>query len=220
MTRTARILFAISIAASFVGTEPAPAVLEPAEAEASEKLEGAELVKALQRGGFVIYFRHTATQRDQQDADQLDLDNCATQRRLSEEGRRQAREIGAAFTALRIRVAKVLTSPLCRAVETAQLAFGRYEKTPGLTYSLRLPGEQRKQVSAQLREWLAIAPASGASTVLISHNANLKEAVALWPKGEGDAHVFRPGGRDAFTHVGEVLVSQWPEWARAMGQAQ
>jgi broad specificity phosphatase PhoE len=71
------------------------------------------------------------------------LDDCATQRNLSAEGRAHARRIGEAFRKMQIPVGRVLSSPWCRCVETAKLAFGgaevseplsnlfgRYEKRP------------------------------------------------------------------------------------------
>jgi hypothetical protein len=45
------------------------------------------LVAELQQGGYVIVFRHGATNRDQADTDPLNPDNTAKQRLLSEQGR-------------------------------------------------------------------------------------------------------------------------------------
>ena len=53
------------------------------------------------------------------------LDDCATQRNLTDEGRRHAQAIGEAFRSRRIDVDRVLSSPWCRCLETARLAFGR-----------------------------------------------------------------------------------------------
>src|SRR5262245_14528912 len=103
-------------------------VSHPAPLAAAETLTGPELLRALQQGGFVIYFRHTGTDHEQKDITPIDFNRCAAQRNLSEAGRRQARDIGEVFAALRIRFGQVLTSPYCRCVDTAQLAFGFYEK--------------------------------------------------------------------------------------------
>ena len=80
----------------------------------------------------LVYFRHAATNADQVDTDKPDFARCETQRNLSGAGRRVARDIGAAFKALGIRVDKVVSSPYCRTVETAQFAFGRNEVSPVL----------------------------------------------------------------------------------------
>src|SRR5262245_29980582 len=58
------------------------------------------LLTALRDGGHVIYFRHAATDRSQQDSDPHNLANCATQRNLTDDGRADARTIGEAFRAL------------------------------------------------------------------------------------------------------------------------
>lgn len=63
-------------------------------------LTGDALVEALQDGGLVLYLRHAITDADA--ADGLPTDPCGKQRGLTEEGRRQARDIGAAIRALDI----------------------------------------------------------------------------------------------------------------------
>lgn len=59
----------------------------------------------------------------------MNLDDCATQRVLSEKGRQNSRAIGEAIRALDVPIGPVLASPLCRTVETAVLAFGFAEKS-------------------------------------------------------------------------------------------
>ena len=88
-------------------------------------VDGAALVQALRGGGHVIYFRHGKTDLTTRATDRTDLANCATQRRLSEEGRREMAEIGRLFVQMRIPVGTVLASPYCRAIDTARLAFGK-----------------------------------------------------------------------------------------------
>jgi phosphohistidine phosphatase SixA len=51
------------------------------------------------------------------------LDDCRTQRNLSDEGRAQAKRIGADFTARNITVGAVWSSQWCRTRDTADLAF-------------------------------------------------------------------------------------------------
>src|SRR5215210_2494138 len=69
-----------------------------------------QIIEALQRGGYLIYFRHGATDPSQTDSDPNNLANCATQRNLTDHGRAQARAIGEALKALDIPVNQVLTS--------------------------------------------------------------------------------------------------------------
>src|SRR5207247_2594884 len=65
------------------------------------------------------------------------LDECSTQRNLSEEGRAQARRVGAAFAARGIPIGRVLSSQWCRCLETARLAFGGAAPWPALNSFFR-----------------------------------------------------------------------------------
>ncbi len=77
----------------------------------------------LKTGGVVIAFRH-ALAPGTFDPPGFKLGDCGTQRNLNDEGRAQARRIGAWFQAQGLRPAAVRASPWCRCVETAELAFG------------------------------------------------------------------------------------------------
>ena len=62
-----------------------------------------ELVEALQKGGYVVYLRHAATDRSKEDDVVLDLDDCTTQRNLAG-GPRPGAADGRAFRQLAIPV--------------------------------------------------------------------------------------------------------------------
>ena len=176
---------------------------------------GKDLGQALRGGGYVVYFRHAATDAEQVDADHPDFKRCATQRNLSPDGRRMAYDIGRSFKILGIRVGKVVTSPFCRTVETAELAFGRHQVSNDLYFAVGVDKDERTRQSAELRRMLATPPPPGTNSVLVAHNANLKEATGTWPKREGDAHVFRPRPGGGFDYIGEVTAAEWLRWARA-----
>ena len=184
------------------------------EPPAGQNVRGQQLAETLRGGGYVVYFRHASTNADQVDADRPDFARCETQRNLSADGRRMARDIGAAFKALAIRVDKVVTSPYCRTVETAQLAFGRHEVSRVLYFAVGIEKEERARQSQQLRQMLSTPPAANSNTVIVGHNANLKEAAGVWPKKEGDAHVFRPGP-GGFVYVGDVTAEEWVRFSGA-----
>jgi len=63
-----------------------------------------ELVSALKQGGYVVVFRHVATDDSQKDIYPFDFDDMKAQRQLSEKGREMARQIGAAVKKLGIPV--------------------------------------------------------------------------------------------------------------------
>ncbi len=80
----------------------------------------------LREGGMVLALRH-ALAPGTFDPPQFKLGDCSTQRNLSDDGRQQARQIGAWFRSRGLKPARVRSSPWCRCVDTAQLAFGAHE---------------------------------------------------------------------------------------------
>lgn len=166
-------------------------------------LDGHDLVQALRRGGLVLLFRHAATDPAQRDIQPVDFGNCRTQRNLSEIGRAQARAIGAGFSALQIPVAEVWTSPYCRAVETARLAFGRARSLAELALSERDDDPRH----AALRRLVSQAPPAAMNTILVSHFPNIATAAGLRP-GEGEALILSPLD-DSATLLARVASSAW-----------
>jgi phosphohistidine phosphatase SixA len=77
----------------------------------------------LREGGHVALVRHAYAQGTTEPAG-FDLDDCRTQRNLSDRGRQQARKIGSLFAARAAQTEEVVASRLCRAADTAKLAFG------------------------------------------------------------------------------------------------
>lgn len=179
---------------------------------AVEQLEGVALVEALRRGGYVIYFRHAATDMTQEDRDPT-LQNCAAQRNLNEQGRADARTIGSAFRSLGIPVGLVHSSRYCRTRETAELAFGRAELTEDLT---GFPSSRREQRIAALSRMLAEQPSAGTNTVLVAHGFNISNTARL-SLAEGEAAIFAARGPDGFALVARVRPAMWAELVEAAG---
>lgn len=69
---------------------------------------------------YVVLLRH-AIAPGTGDPENFQLDDCSTQRNLSEEGRQQAIAIGKAFQSRNVPVKAVLSSQWCRCLETAEL---------------------------------------------------------------------------------------------------
>ncbi len=109
--------------------------------------------------GGVLMFRH-ALAPGTFDPPGFKLDDCTTQRNLSEEGRRQARRIGAWLAARGLQPRQVRSSPWCRCLETARLAFGdRVEAWAALGSPRAGSDEVNAQALAQLRARLAVVTA-------------------------------------------------------------
>lgn len=180
-------------------------------------LAGEALLKALQQGGYVIFFRHAATYRSQLDTDQQNLDNCATQRNLDETGQAQARAIGQAFTIANIPVGPVWASPYCRTRDTAQLAFGRVELTPDLINpSYTDDAAEAAHLEAKLAQFLSAPPPAGLNTILVGHNSPSLQTITGLSIVEGEAAIFAPHGQGQFTLIGRQLPEEWADLTRQM----
>jgi hypothetical protein len=178
----------------------------PAKAMAS-----ADLIAELRKGGYVIYFRHTSTDFSRDDSRSKSDDDCDNQRPLTDKGRAEAREIGAAFRELKIPVGKVLASPRCRTMETAVLAFGTAEKSSEARAGPASPSSEDRY--APLRTVLSTPVKPGGNVVIASHG-NPFIAVAGAPYlAEGEAAVIRPLGKD-FEIVARVRYDAWRALAK------
>lgn len=82
-----------------------------------------DVVAVMRAGGNVLLIRHAVTERGVGDPPGFRVEDCATQRNLSDEGRRQAARLGEALRKARVPIAEVRSSRWCRCLETARLAF-------------------------------------------------------------------------------------------------
>lgn len=174
----------------------------------------AALLAKMRSGGYVIYVRHSHTDRKAQGAGGGGHADCSTQRNLTEAGRHQAATIGKAIRALRIPVGPVYASIMCRSRETADLAFGSHEVLPGLKFSFDVPAEEREQLRGVLRRILGTPPPQGSNVVVVAHSANLREAAGIWPKPEGTTYVFEPLPGGDFRAVARMTPADWVSSAR------
>jgi hypothetical protein len=167
------------------------------------RLAPAALAEALRSGGYVIYFRHTATDFSRNDAGSRSLDDCANQRLLSPAGQAQARAIGAQIRRLRLPLGEVYASPMCRTMDTAAQALGRATPRP----ELRL---QEDGDYPGLKQLLATPVASGNNRWLFGHGIPFRAVAGAPHLAEGEAVVMRPE-RTHWTVVARVLPEQWAE---------
>jgi phosphohistidine phosphatase SixA len=173
------------------------------------RLVGQELLAALQQGGLVILMRHTATDDFVPEDGTHDDVECATQRNLNEQGKREAKEIGAAIQRLGIPVGPVLTSTYCRCVETGMLAFGEVGQVEELAVFDELSASEKDARGKQIRKMLNDPPPPGHNTFLITHTGTLLYSFGLQTRPEGIAHVFRPAEFGQAIYLGRLEPSEW-----------
>ena len=86
---------------------------------------------ALSGDGHVALIRHASAPGPAGDPADYKLDDCATQRNLSEQGRAEARALGERFRTQQVKVGKMVSSQWCRCRQTAELMnIGSVEDAP------------------------------------------------------------------------------------------
>ena len=181
---------------------------------AQDQLSGKALVDALRQGGYVIYFRHAATDwsQDDQVISTGDWVSCdpGRMRQLSDQGRAAARRIGDAIRRLDIPVGRILTSEYCRTRQTAQLMdLGPVEPTRAIM-NMRVAdmvGGRQAVIERAQRE-LGRKPQPGSNTIIVAHG-NLMRAASGAYTGEAGAGIYQPLGGRQFTIVAQLEPDMW-----------
>ncbi len=209
------IRFAFALAALLLWAPASSQTAEPQRSSLpSRELPSAELLAELRKGGYVLYFRHAATDFTQNDERMKSYEDCANQRNLIDKGRSDARAIGAAIRELRIPVERVLASPFCRTVETAQLFFGRVEKMQEVRGGPSAPAGSERY--AALRKILATPVRAGSNLAVVSHGNPFYSVAGPPYLAEGEAAVIRPLGAD-FQVIARIRIDSWDGLRNAAG---
>ena len=159
------------------------------------------LLNSLRKGGFIFYARHGEATVGS-DLPYFSFQDCFTQRNLSENGRWQAIYYGEILRYLQIPIQSLVsTSPFCRTIETAQLAFGsgNVQVNPFWYEIYRLggylPSSDKQIILNNFKSVLETMPEEGKNKVIVAHSfpkgVGLGEipfmgTVIIKPKGEGN----------------------------------
>ena len=84
------------------------------------------ILNSLKEGKKIIFIRH-AIAPGNGDPDNFNINDCETQRNLSEKGIKQSKNIGIYFEKNQIKIDKILSSEWCRCKDTAKIAFKNFE---------------------------------------------------------------------------------------------
>lgn len=205
-------LFALLLAAvPAAAAEPA----KPAAAKFVEVLATADTLRQMQAGGFTLYLRHGNTDNSRPDRlPNVDLDDCATQRPLNDEGRAVSARVGEAIRKARIPLAEIHISPLCRVRDTVGAAFPKtpHQVDKNLMYVANLTDEQKAPIIARTRQLLSAAAPAGSNRLVVAHAPNLMELIGYFPK-EATLVIFRPRGA-SFEYVASIPPNHWPVLVR------
>jgi phosphohistidine phosphatase SixA len=161
----------------------------------------------LARGGYVILLRHATTVPGTGDPPGYRLDDCATQRNLSEKGRAEAQQWAEMMALHRVQVARVFTSQWCRCVDTARLGFSEAAKTapeiwPALNSFFDLPANEPQQTAA-VKARLKNMNLRAQNVVLVTHQVNISAITGEAP-AMGEAIVVRIAQDGRITRAGRL----------------
>ncbi len=172
----------------------------------AELLSESDLWTRLQEGRNQIYgvlTRHAIAPGTGDPANFV-LEDCTTQRNLSEAGREQAIQMGAAFRQRNIPVQAVLSSQWCRCLETARLMdLGPVMPFPALNSFFR----DRRQAEPQTNQLLTFLrqQTQPGVYVLVTHQVNITAVSNIFPQS-GEAVVLAVGSDQSLTVLGRMIL--------------
>ena len=156
------------------------------------------LTHDLTEGGKLIFIRH-AYAPGGGDPNNFNIQDCNTQRNLNNSGRHQAKKIGDFIKNNNIPIDRVISSEWCRCIDTAVIAFNKYEKKKFLNsfFSEKFAKNKKQQIKnlkryiedwkgnknlvlvthyVVIRELFGYAPSSG-EMIISDRNLNLIETI-------------------------------------------
>ncbi len=172
---------------------------------------GAQLLAELRKGGYILYFRHAATlpehqhEADQRRAGTHKVEDCATQRNLSELGYLQARAQADWIARLGIPMGETLVSRYCRT--RIHAAFF----TAAIRFDDALTPVRNAGKAAVVKQLLNTPPAAGTNTLMFAHGGILWMATD-YDSVEAELFVFKPGSKGAEL-VATVKMHEWESLA-------
>lgn len=171
------------------------------------EVRGDSLMRALRAGGYTILQRHARTDHSVQEPMGAPPTERSQQRNLSDDGVRDAHRMGVVLRKYGIPIGEIVSSPMYRARETAEMAAG----TPRLTMALRAYPSTDEQAAL-----VAAAPAPGTNRLLVTHHFVIETHVPGIRPGdvqESEAAVVRPTGDGKVVLVGRITLGDWERLA-------
>lgn len=168
----------------------------------------------LLNGGYIIYFRH-AEATIGKDAQHLNFKDCSTQRNLSEKGKEQAIAIGNVMRQNGIPIEPfVISSPFCRAVDTAKLAFPNkmirmddsFADIVPLSEDPNLTDAKKNQIIYRINKIFELPTQAGKNRVIIGHSFPKNIALGDVPYSTGI--IIQPKGwKNGYDIIGQLNVN-------------
>jgi phosphohistidine phosphatase SixA len=150
--------------------------------------------------GYVLLLRHSLAP-GVGDPENFQVNDCSTQRNLSEQGRQDAREIGKWLQRREIKIARVESSRWCRAKETAQLLnLGKVRPNRNLDSLFQETNLEAHPQTRNIRRQIVSHRAKTGLLVMVGHFVNIAavtgagvdsgEGVLVKADGKGVIKIF------------------------------
>jgi phosphohistidine phosphatase SixA len=196
-----------------MGQVSAKTVVKAPAAEV-KMMDAGELIPLLKKGGYILIMRHERTEIPAASDDySKPPTQCTAQRNLSVAGYAGAVETRKVLSVLEIPIGKVLSSPMCRAMDTARLAFGKAEPEMRLIHHDNIPGRTAKVSGEEMRALIGELVPGDSNIVLVSHIGNINSAIDTLPS-EGEISVVKREAGGKITVLGVVMGSDFSPYAR------
>lgn len=195
---------------------PSLAADAPTAAKFVEITATADTLRQLRSGGYTLYLRHGPTNNAIADrVPAVDLNDCSTQRPLTEDGRKLMAKVGESMRKAGIPIGEFHVSPMCRARQSAAAAFPKLspEVDSKLMYVANFTDLEKAPIIANTRTLLSAPVPVGSNRLVLAHAPNLMELIGYFPK-EGTLVIFRPLSEMRFDYVASVAPARWSELLR------
>ena len=151
--------------------------------------------------GYVLLLRHTLAP-GVGDPENFKLNDCSTQRNLSQVGREDAKSVGDWLKRRDIKIARVESSRWCRAKETAQLLdIGRVRLNPNLDSLFESADPAKAIQTARVKKQIVDWRNKSGLLVLVGHFVNIG-AVTGVGVGSGEGVLVKADSKGKITVVG------------------
>lgn len=162
------------------------------------RLSGNALLAELRKGGYTLFMRHTETGTVTAECERSNL---------TARGERDAKFVGDSLKQLRIPIGRVLSSPVCRVLDTAKL-MGLGE--PTLSNDLaNQPMPAGFDFDSARGRRIAELPPRGKNTLLVSHAQGGKTQSQWIYLDFGEIIVYQPGGKNESEALARIRADDW-----------
>ncbi len=136
------------------------------------------IVEILKKNNNIIFIRHSLAPGTG-DPENINLQDCKTQRNLNNEGIKQSKKIGNFFKKNNIKAEYIFSSEWCRCKDTAFHAFGNYKTLNALNsfYSKKFYKNKNKQIK-NLKKFISNWD-NNSNLILVTHYVVISEILGI-----------------------------------------